>query len=108
MGYPVVPFNPQEWGDKVMRANACTPYFRNGRIWVPGSQKFTNVLVRDALEFPYGTSDDLVDTMTQVIIHLRQTLNMSNDTHMSEELEDDQDYHRKRKTYWSRSSLDCL
>lgn len=101
MGYPVVPFNPTEWGDKVMRANAVTPYFRNGRVWVPDSQNFSSTLIKDALEFPFGSSDDLVDTMTQTIIHLRQTLNISTQEHMSEDLEDEDDYHKSRKTYWS-------
>lgn len=101
MGYPVVPFNPTEWGDKVMRANAVTPYFRNGRVWVPDSQEFSSTLIKDALEFPFGSSDDLVDTMTQLIIHLRQTLNISTQEHMSEEIEDEDDYHKRRNTYWS-------
>ena len=101
MGYPVVEFNPTEWGDKVMRANAVTPYFRNGRVWIPDTQEFSSTLVKDALEFPFGSSDDLVDTMTQVIIHLRQTLNISTQEHMSEDLEDENDYHKRRNTYWS-------
>lgn len=104
MGYPVVPFDPQQYGDKVMRANQVTPYFRNGRIWVPEGQAFTNTLVKDCLEFPFGSSDDLVDTMTQTIIHLRSTLNLSTEEHMSEDPEDDLDYHRKRKTYWSAAT----
>jgi phage terminase large subunit-like protein len=105
MGFPVVPFNPQEWGDKVMRANSVTPYFRNGRIWVPDSQSFSSMIMKDALEFPFGSSDDLVDTMTQTIIHLRQTMTLSTQDHMSEDLEPDEDmYHRRRKTYWSAAS----
>lgn len=101
MGYPVVPFEPQKWGDKEMRAHQVTPYFRNGRIWVPDSQGFTSMLIKDCLEFPFGSSDDLVDTVTQVVIHLRSTLNLSNDQHMSEDPEDELDYHKRRKTYWS-------
>lgn len=104
MGFPVVPFDPQEWGDKVMRANACTPYFRNGRVWVPEQQPFSSILVRDCLEFPFGSSDDLVDTMTQTIIHLRSTLNLSTDKHMSEDIDETEDYHKKRKTYWSAAA----
>lgn len=101
MGYPVAEFNPTQWGDKVMRANACTPYFRNGRIWVPDSQDFSSTLIKDALEFPFGSSDDLVDTMTQTLIHLRQTMNISTEQHMSEDIDDEDDYHKRRKTYWS-------
>ncbi len=103
MGYPVVPFEPQKWGDKEMRAHQVTPYFENGRIWVPESQGFTTMLMSDALEFPFGASDDLVDTMTQAIIHLRSNvMALSNDSHMSEEIEDEDDYKKRRRTsYWN-------
>lgn len=101
MGYPVAEFNPTEHGDKVMRANQVTTYFRNARIWVPEGQGFTSVFIKDMLEFPFGSSDDLVDTATQCLIHLRNTMNLSTQDHMSEELDDELDYHKKRKTYWS-------
>ena len=104
MGYPVVAFEPQKWGDKEMRAHQVTPYFRNGRVYVPEGQSFTSTLIKDMLEFPFGSSDDLVDTTTQALIYLRSTLNLSTDQHMSEDLEDDSDYHKKRKTYWNVAS----
>jgi predicted phage terminase large subunit-like protein len=101
MGFPVLEFEPQKYGDKVMRANQVTPYFRAGRVWVPESQNFSTMLIRDMLEFPFGTSDDVVDTTTQCIIHLRNTMSLSTAEHTSEEMEDDLDYHRRRKTYWA-------
>jgi predicted phage terminase large subunit-like protein len=106
MGYPVVPFEPQKWGDKEMRAHQVTPYFRNGRIWVPESQSFTTMIMRDALEFPFGSSDDLVDTMTQAIIHLRSNvMALSNPNHMSEDLDDeDEDRSKRRKSYWNAAA----
>jgi len=107
MGYPVVPFEPQKWGDKEMRAHQVTPYFRNGRIWVPESQHFSTMLMSDALEFPFGASDDLVDTMTQAIIHLRSNvMALSNQNHMSEDLvdEDDDMYKKSRRTYWKQAA----
>lgn len=105
MGYPVVDFDPTKYGDKVMRANQVTTYFRNGRVWVPESQSFSSMLIKDCLEFPFGSSDDLVDTMTQAIIHLRNTLALSTDSHSSEDYTEDEDYvKRKRKTYWSAAT----
>jgi predicted phage terminase large subunit-like protein len=105
MGYPVVDFDPTKYGDKVMRANQVTTYFRNGRVWVPESQSFSSMLIKDCLEFPFGSSDDLVDTMTQAIIHLRNTMALSTDSHSSEDYTEDEDYvKRKRKTYWSAAT----
>jgi hypothetical protein len=62
--------------------------------------------MKDCLEFPFGSSDDLVDTMTQCIIHLRSTMNLSVEQHMSEDLEDqDEDlYHKKTKSYWNSAA----
>lgn len=107
MGYPVVPFNPNEYGDKIMRANQVTTYFRNGRVWVPDSQDFSSMLIKDCLEFPFGSSDDLVDTATQAIIHLRNIRALSNEGHMSEDYlqeEEDEYNNRRRKTYWSAAA----
>lgn len=106
MGYPVIGFDPQKYGDKTMRAHQCTPYLRGGRIWVPDSQEFSSTLIKDCLEFPFGSSDDLVDTMTQAIIHLRSSLNLSTEEHMSEDEDAEEDYLRsnKRKTYWSAAA----
>jgi hypothetical protein len=61
------------------------------------------MLMSDALEFPFGASDDLVDTMTQAIIHLRSNvMALSNDSHMSEEIDDEDDYKKRRRTsYWN-------
>lgn len=103
MGLPVVEFDPNKYGDKVMRVHACTPYFRNKRIWVPQNQTFTNDIIKQSLEFPFGAYDDLVDTMSQAIITMRDTLNLSAPTHISEE-DDDEDFHKpKHRTYWSAS-----
>lgn len=106
MGYPVVPFEPQKWGDKVMRAHQITPYCRNGRVWVPDGQQFTNVLLKDMLEFPFGSSDDLVDTVTQCIIHLRSNmLALSTEHHMSEDTDEDDDFNKKRRiSYWNSAA----
>jgi len=105
MGYPVIGFEPQKWGDKEMRAHQCTPYLRNGRVWVPDSQGFSSTLIKDCMEFPFGSSDDLVDTMTQTIIHLRSTMNLSTEQHMSEDVDPDDDLvHKKRKSYWNAAA----
>lgn len=105
MGYPVIGFEPQKWGDKEMRAHQCTPYLRNGRVWVPDSQGFSSMLIKDCMEFPFGVSDDLVDTMTQAIIHLRSSLNLSTEQHMSEDVDPDDDLvHKRRKSYWDAAA----
>jgi hypothetical protein len=64
------------------------------------------MIMRDALEFPFGASDDLVDTMTQAIIHLRSNvMALSNPNHMSEDLDDeDEDRSKRRKSYWNAAA----
>lgn len=53
-------------GDKVARALAIQPVFSNGLVWAP-KYDWSELVIRQALQFPYGKHDDLVDSMTQAI-----------------------------------------
>lgn len=78
-GILVKPFNPTRYKDKTNRLNLVSPFIENGRVWVIGDKsgkdgivKGHNELIDDCCLFPNGDSDDLVDTMTQVLLHLRE------------------------------------
>lgn len=64
-------------GDKVARANACTPDIEAGDVWIPDEKVFA--WVEDYLDelssFPNAKKDDRVDTTSQALNHLysRQT-----------------------------------
>lgn len=65
--------------DKTARAHAIVPLFSDGFIFVPTAvegdllvpYEFADELIRQSEVFPRGSHDDLVDTMTQALRHLR-------------------------------------
>ncbi len=57
-------------GDKVSRAHSVVPVFANGQVWAP-SREWADVVLDEMEVFPHGRYDDLTDTATQAIRHLR-------------------------------------
>ena len=84
-GYSVILVDPRG-ADKVARAWAVQPLFAEGQIdlpayseeWQrenPGYEEFRDwgmLLIRECASFPKGANDDLVDSMTQALRHLRE------------------------------------
>ena len=71
MNIPVVNFSPSKGNDKHARVNAVAPLFESGQIWAP-EQKFAEEVIEECAAFPYGDHDDLVDSMTQAVMRIRQ------------------------------------
>lgn len=72
-------------GDKVARAHSCVPLFAAGQIWKPDRQ-WAEKVVDQCAKFPRGAHDDLVDSTTQAIRHLRRTLQVVTAPERQEEL----------------------
>ncbi len=77
-GISAVPFIPNKYGDKIQRVRLITPLIEGGRVWVPAKSPNYDTLLPYAAEFlesvacfPNSDSRDLVDTMTQVLLKLR-------------------------------------
>lgn len=68
-------------GDKVARAYAAQNAFAAGQVWAPARNRGGNIeflswaqmVIEQCSGFPRGQHDDLVDTTTQAIGHLRKT-----------------------------------
>lgn len=79
---PVKGFNPDKWGDKMMRVHRITPFIEANLIWFranPATNKFlpdAQILLENCEAFPVVTSRDLVDTMTQSIIHVAKQMHL--------------------------------
>lgn len=74
---PVHTYNPGR-ADKTARVHAITPLLEAGLVYLPESKKrpgdfpaWTDAFINQLLMFPNGEHDDLVDTMTQALIYLR-------------------------------------
>lgn len=62
---PLVEVNPQ--GDKTARAQAVTPEFETGRVFVPREPAWRDTLEHELEAFPLGEHDDIVDSVTQYL-----------------------------------------
>lgn len=67
-------------GDKVARAHACQPTFAAGQVWAPARNvggdvvflKWAQSVIEQCASLPKGANDDLADTATQAINHMRR------------------------------------
>lgn len=99
-GLPVVPYLPDK--DKLTRLHACTPFFTAGRVYVPQNKDYAEELVADVCAYPAIAHDDIVDTVSQAILWLRDTSYVDNDGYPERESEVERMWNRQnRKTYWS-------
>ena len=57
-------------GDKVARAHSVVPIFANGQVWAP-DRDWSDVIIDEMSVFPKGRYDDLTDSVTQALKHLR-------------------------------------
>lgn len=78
-GVPVRTYNPGR-ADKVTRVHAIAPLLEGGLVYLPESKKrpgnfpaWADQLINQLLVFPNGEHDDLVDTMSQALIYLRDS-----------------------------------
>ena len=78
-GIRAVPFVPNKYGDKIERVRYITPLIEGGRVWVPARSPdyetllpYADEFVESTACFPNAESRDLVDTMTQVLVKLRE------------------------------------
>ncbi len=68
--YPVLAVKVDR--DKRARAEAVTPMFEAGRVFLPADAPWLNDFVDELAMFPNGAHDDMVDSTTQALNYLRQ------------------------------------
>lgn len=79
-GLPVMKFDPGKYGDKVARCRHVSHLIENGLVWLqtesPGNYYLTEsaqLFLDCAMLFPNTDANDLIDTMSQALIRLKQT-----------------------------------
>ena len=77
-GIRAIPFNPNKYGDKIQRVKLITPIVEGGRVWLRAQapkydrlMAFSDDFLQEVATFPNSSSRDLVDTMTQALLKLR-------------------------------------
>jgi predicted phage terminase large subunit-like protein len=71
MGIPVQEFTPTRGNDKISRLNAVSDIFASGRVWAPAS-RWAEEVIDEVAEFPAGTHDDYVDTVSMALHRFRR------------------------------------
>lgn len=83
-----MPINPK--GDKTGRVNAIVPMFAGGIVYAP-DRPWSEMVQDECSIFPKGKHDDLVDSVSQALLHLRRMgvarLSEESDADMAESLQ---------------------
>jgi predicted phage terminase large subunit-like protein len=81
--------------DKLSRANAITPLFESGRVflpedvpWLQQGQHWVRDLKEELLAFPSGRHDDLTDALVHALTHLRHVRNPAREWAMAQQQAD--------------------
>jgi predicted phage terminase large subunit-like protein len=73
IGVFVQEFTPSKsTGDKVVRLNAVADILRSGMVWYPEGRRWAEEVIEQCVAFPYGSHDDIVDTVSMALARFRQ------------------------------------
>ncbi len=94
----------EDWGvilinpgaqDKVARLNSVQHLFSEGLVYAP-DKAWAEMVIRQVASFPKGKHDDLVDTVSQALRHMRETSMLIRSEERLAELQSAMDYARIR------------
>lgn len=78
-GILAIGFNPSKYGDKDGRVEIASTLIEAGRVWLPSMapnytqlKPFADTFLGECSIFPNGSSKDVVDSMTQVLIRVKE------------------------------------
>lgn len=73
----IIPIRPR--GSKLIRAQSVSPQVESGNVYLPDPVLFpwAQDVIEEWATFPNGKNDDIVDSMTQALTRLANTLDMS-------------------------------
>tara|TARA_R110000823_G_scaffold14319_9_gene47358 strand:+ start:762 stop:2291 length:1530 start_codon:yes stop_codon:yes gene_type:complete len=69
-GIFVSEYTPSRGSDKISKANAISDIFAEGHVWAPET-RWAEDVIEECSEFPFGDSDDYVDTVTTALLRYR-------------------------------------
>lgn len=61
----IIPVDPK--GSKIARAEAVSPQFEAGNVYLPENKSFTGDVVEELVKFPNAKHDDIVDATSQAL-----------------------------------------
>lgn len=58
--------------DKELRARAIQGRMRQGKVKIPRAKTWTELIIKELMSFPFGTHDDIVDTLAWIGLMLQE------------------------------------
>ena len=97
-GIPIFEYQPDR--DKVARAYAVSSLFHNGRIYAPFQKDWAMEVIDEIRAFPTGLHDDLVDTVTQALLWMRNGGYVANTADTFLDKREKEIYNRESRRYY--------
>jgi predicted phage terminase large subunit-like protein len=73
MGIPVMENKvTRSSGNKIVRVNQIADIFASGRVFAYTSHRYAQEVITEMSAFPHGLTDDLTDTVSQALSHMRE------------------------------------
>lgn len=70
--FAITMFDPRRYGDKSARLYAVQHLFSEGMIHAPKEKGWAEMVITEVEHFPRGAHDDITDTVSMALQHLRQ------------------------------------
>ena len=97
-GLPIQEYQPDR--DKVSRAYAISSLFHNSRIYAPLDKAWAKETIEECRQFPSGPHDDIVDSVTQAVLYVRNGGYLEHSDNSWLDLDESAVYNRKRRRYY--------
>lgn len=70
--FGITMFDPRQYGDKAARLYSVQHLFQEGLVYAPTEKDYANMVIEEMSAFPQGAHDDLCDSSSQALHHMRQ------------------------------------
>ena len=97
-GLPIQEYQPDR--DKVSRAYAVSSLFHNARIYAPLKKVWATETIEECRQFPSGPHDDIVDSVTQAVLYVRNGGYLEHSDNSWLDLGDESVYNKKRRRFY--------
>lgn len=69
---PIIEIKPDK--DKFARVNAVSPLLKAGKVKIKENIREKEILINELIEFPNGEFDDIVDSVSQLLNHIKERI----------------------------------
>jgi predicted phage terminase large subunit-like protein len=104
-GFPVYGYKPET--DKLMKMHSASYAFHAQRVWYPKDRTWALEVVDEVCSFPFATHDDYADTVSQVMLWMRDEWKLTSPddpTYEDDDVDNPNSWSKGGGSYWSGAS----